>query len=215
MKTKKVGIIMKFIKLVRKLFSALKRKYEISKYNPYTISEYFRKQGAQIGNDCYLSISYLAGEPYLVKLGNHVGIAAGVQFLTHNLGWVYRDKIPDLQLFGKIIVEDNCNIGINAMILPNVTIGRNSIIAAGSIVTKDIPPNSIAVGVPAKIIGNTYENFEKVKLIWAEQKPEGYMKELILGNHYSAAYFDSLRSRPEYKKLLRKHLTKLFWGEER
>jgi acetyltransferase-like isoleucine patch superfamily enzyme len=205
---------MKFISFSKKLMSALRKRYEIGKYNPYTIAEYFRKQGAQIGDHCYIAIRQLAGEPYLVKLGNHVGIALGVQFLTHNLGWIYRDKIPDLQSFGKIVVEDNCNIGVNALILPNVTIGRNSIIAAGSVVVNDIPPNSIAAGVPAKVIGSTIEYFERAKRIWSEQKPEGYLTELTPEN-YTPAYFDSLRTKPEYRKLLRKHLTTILWGEER
>jgi len=53
---------------------------------------------------------------------------------------------------GKVILKKNCKIGSHSTILPNITIGKNSIIGAHSLVTKDIPGNVIAYGVPAKII---------------------------------------------------------------
>lgn len=201
--------------MIWKYLTLIRRKYKQSRYDPYSIAEYFREQGAQIGENCFFSIKSVGTEPWLVCIGNHVGIASGVQFLTHSLGWNYRDKIPDIQIFGKIVIEDNCNIGVNALILPDVTIGKNSIIAAGSVVTKDIPPNSIAAGIPAKVIGNADEYFNVAKEKWRVQKPEGYMTELEVGQLYTPRYMDSIRSKRENRYLLRKHLTKLFWGEER
>ena len=53
---------------------------------------------------------------------------------------------------GGITIEDNVQIGENCVILPGVTIGRNSLVGAGSVVTKSIPPYSVAVGNPAKVI---------------------------------------------------------------
>jgi acetyltransferase-like isoleucine patch superfamily enzyme len=206
---------MKGFSMLKKVFSLIKNQYEIRKYMNYNIAEYFRMQGAQIGEDCFFSIRTLSSEPFLIKIGNHVGVASGVQFLTHSLGWSFRDRIPDLQVFGKIVIGNNCNIGVNAIILPNVTIGDNCVIAAGAIVIKDIPSNSIVAGVPGKVIGNTDDYFEKARKTWEAQKPEGYLAELQPGKTYSPAYFDSVRSKPEYRKLLRNHLTKLFWGEER
>lgn len=206
---------MKVFKLIKKIITLIKSKYQISKYDNYTIANYFRSQGAQIGEDCFFSIRNLASEPYLVKIGNHVGIANGVQLLTHSLGWSFRDRIPDIQIFGKIVIEDNCNIGVNAIILPNVTIGKNSVIAAGAIVVKDIPPNSIAGGVPAKVLGNVDDYFENLKKTWEQQKPKGYMSEMSMEKKYSPAEFDVLRGKPKNRMLLRRHLTKLFWGEEK
>ena len=52
---------------------------------------------------------------------------------------------------GPIIIEDKCWIGANAVILPGVTIGSHCVVAAGAVVTKDIPDNSIAIGVPAVV----------------------------------------------------------------
>jgi serine acetyltransferase len=60
-------------------------------------------------------------------------------------------------------------IGANAQILPKVHIGRNSIIGAGSVVISDIPPDSIAIGVPARVIGSTLKYREKNIAIWNEE----------------------------------------------
>lgn len=51
-----------------------------------------------------------------------------------------------------VIIEDNCWIGANAILLPGVTIGRCSVVGAGSVVTKDVPPYSVVVGSPARVI---------------------------------------------------------------
>jgi galactoside O-acetyltransferase len=55
---------------------------------------------------------------------------------------------------GNIIIEDDCWLGANVVILKNVTIGRGSIVGAGAVVNRDIPPLSIALGVPAQIVGS-------------------------------------------------------------
>lgn len=202
---------MRIIPILKKTVKLIKLSLIILKYNQYNRAELFRKQGAQIGEDCHLGISSLASEPFLVKIGNHVGIATGVQLLTHSLGWNFRDRIPDIQVFGKIVIEDNCNIGVNAIILPDVTIGENCIVAAGSVVTKDVLPNSMVGGCPAKVIGNTEDYFERIKESWKIQKPKDYASEMIEGKYYSPQYFDRIRSMPKNRKKLRTHLVKLFW----
>lgn len=135
---------------------------------------YWRKLGAAIGDECriYPSAS-LGSEPYLVKIGNHVRINNGVIFVTHDGGlWVVRglakfgtisaDAING-ELFGKISIGNNVHIGTNSIIMPNVHIGNNCIVGCGAVVTKNIPDNSVAVGVPAKVIETVYEYYEKNK----------------------------------------------------
>lgn len=106
-----------------------------------------------------------------MRIGNNVCIAAGVNFITHDiLEYMlnYRDKELKLpQYIGPIDIKDNVFIGANSTILYNVTIGENSIIAAGSVVTKNVPSNSVVWGGPAKVIGNFDEFVEKRKKKYA------------------------------------------------
>jgi len=154
------------------VFRQLQTAYELRRYNPRTIAEYFRKQGAQIGEGCFIVPTYLGTEPYLIKIGNRVAVAAGVGFVTHDgAAWVFRDQVPDLQVFGPIVIEDNCFIGMNAILCPNVRIGRNSVVAAGSVVISDVPPNSVVMGVPARPWGSLDKYREKCMERWAQQRP--------------------------------------------
>lgn len=137
------------------------------------IKRYWIKKGLVIGHDCEIYQSAVFGsEPYLVRLGNHVRINRDVEFVTHDGGvWVLRhlagqntgidDKVKKADLFGPIVVGDNVHIGTRAIIMPNVTIGNNCIIGCGAIVTKDIPDNSIAVGIPARVIETIDDYYKK------------------------------------------------------
>lgn len=97
-------------------------------------------------------------------MGNNVHLTDGVRFITHDGGTLlFRNRIADLEITKPISVGDNIYIGNNVMILPGVTIGNNVIIGAGAVVSKDIPDNSIAVGVPARVIKSTDEYLNKIK----------------------------------------------------
>jgi acetyltransferase-like isoleucine patch superfamily enzyme len=158
-----------------KLKQRIRLLLELRRYDNFSIAEYFRKQGAQIGENCHIVPRRLGTEPYLVKIGNHVAISEGVILHTHDGGtWVFRDEFPGLRVFGPIIIEDNCLIGVNAQILPNVRIGRDSIVAAGSVVIADVPPDSIVMGVPARRIGARSIYKEKCLKRWAEQRPPDF-----------------------------------------
>lgn len=106
----------------------------------------------------------LSSEPSLIFLGRKVCISAEVHFVTHDGGyWVPRNiDIPfkgDSR--GEIKIGDNVFIGIKTIILPRVTVGDNVIIAAGSVVTKNIPANSVWGGVPARRICSIEEYVAK------------------------------------------------------
>ena len=103
-------------------------------------------------------------EPWLITLGNNVHITAGVKFLTHDGGTLlYRNQVPDLEITKPITVGNDVYIGNNVLILPGVTIGNNVVIGAGAVVSRDIPDNSVAVGVPARVIKTADEYLEKLK----------------------------------------------------
>ncbi|MBZ2167132.1 hypothetical protein K8N75_13895 [Methanobacterium sp. VT] len=70
--------------------------------------------------------------------------------------------IPWLDKVGKIDIKDNVFIGNSAIILPNITIGPNAIIGAGSIVTKNVPSNTVVAGNPAKVICSLDEYIKKI-----------------------------------------------------
>lgn len=127
---------------------------------------FFRKQGVLIGEECEIRCSSFGSEPYLVSIGNHVRINSGVRFVTHDGGvWVLRrcSKLPNcekIDKFGGVTVGNNVHIGNDAIIMPGVTIGNNVIIGCGAVVTHDIPSNSVAVGIPARVI-ETIEEYEQ------------------------------------------------------
>ena len=121
-------------------------------YKRIATIRYARSIGVTVGENCRLGNVSFSTEPYLVTIGNHVS-ATCVRFETHDGGvWVFRENEPDIDVIKPIVVGDNVYIGYQAMILPGVTIGDNVIVGAGAVVTKDIPPNSVVVGVPAKVI---------------------------------------------------------------
>jgi acetyltransferase-like isoleucine patch superfamily enzyme len=113
---------------------------------------YARSIGVRVGKDCRLIGVHFGSEPFLVTLGDHVS-AADVSFITHDGGvWVFRDSSPEVELFGPITVGNNVFLGAGVRVLAGVTIGDNVVVGAGALVVSDIPPNCVAVGVPAKAI---------------------------------------------------------------
>jgi len=124
-------------------------------------------------------------EPFLIEIGDNVTITQNVTFHTHDGGvWVFREKYPFINVFGKIIVGNNVFIGSNTIILPDVTIGDNVVIGTGSIVTKSIPPNVVVAGVPAKIIKTIFDYEKSIlgKSIILKEKTKDKRKEIII-NH--------------------------------
>lgn len=117
-----------------------------------------------IGNGVRIGMSNVLIGP--VQIGNNVIFAQNIVTSGLNHGYENIDipicKQPTTT--SKIIVEDDCWIGANAVLTAGITIGKHCVIAAGAIVTKNIPPYSIAVGNPAKVIKQY--NFETK--VWAK-----------------------------------------------
>lgn len=114
--------------------------------------------------------SSIPAEPYLVKIGSNVRVAANVSFVTHDIisGLFENDNTVDFApkgqfYMGTIDIKDNVMIGSNSVIMYNTVIGPNAIIAAGSVVVSDVLPGTIVGGNPAKVIGSYYELLEKRK----------------------------------------------------
>ena len=126
-----------------------------------------KKKGVQLGNGIEIGKNVNFGsEPYLIEIENNVRISSNVNFITHDGGlWTLRKMgfLENADYFGKIIIKENVNIGMNATIMPGVTIGKNSIVGFGAVVTKDVEPNTVVAGIPAKKIETIQEYYEKKK----------------------------------------------------
>ena len=140
-------------------------------------ADYFRKKKIfyHVGKNVYYYPNILPAEPFLVCLHDNIIIAAGTRLITHsveNIIFNNEDSNLDKKKFackyGKIEIHDNVYIGANAIIKFGVTIGKNCVIAAGAVVTKDVPEGSVVAGIPAKVIGS-YEDLKKRRLEYSQE----------------------------------------------
>jgi acetyltransferase-like isoleucine patch superfamily enzyme len=125
----------------------------------------FIGRGLQIADDCRLiGMPDFGSEPYLISIGRHVTVSTGVTFINHDGGtWVFRDdpRYREVIKYGRIVIHENCFIGAGATIMPGVSIGPNAVVAAQSVVTADVPPNSVVGGIPARVLMPVKEYAEK------------------------------------------------------
>ena len=155
---------MRFLKVLKQKIG-----YLYYRWDEKTYEKFLRKKGIKIGENTYWgdvkTINIDTSRPSLVEIGNNVRIDTGMTILTHDFPtWVFRQVYNDfVSSSGKVCIGDNVYCAQNVTILKNVTIGNNCIIGFGSIVTKDIPPNSVVVGQPAKVISTLDEYYLKCK----------------------------------------------------
>lgn len=142
--------------MIQKILNFYRKKF----WSPERYAKYL---GVKIGEKCNIQDVNFGSEPYLIEIGNHVQITSGTKIFTHGAAWVLREKYPNIDFFGKVIIKNNVYIGNNSLIMAGVTIGNNVIVAAGSVVTKSVSDNMIVGGNPAKIIGDI-EAFEQKML---------------------------------------------------
>jgi len=126
---------------------------------------YARKKGVKVGENCRIYIKNWGSEPFLVTIGDHVTVTSGVKFITHDGSTclVKDEHGKRYQRFAPIQVGSHVFIGVNTIIMPGVTIGSNVVIGAGSVVTKDIPGHSVAIGVPAKVVSKFADYQAKIQ----------------------------------------------------
>lgn len=124
---------------------------------------YARHIGVTIGKNCLINTRNWSSEPYLIYIGNNVQLTHNVHIHTHGGGNAVRHMYPKFDVFGKVIIEDWAYIGCCSQIMPGVTIGKGALVAAGSVVTKSVPPGVVVGGNPAKILCTIEEYIHKNK----------------------------------------------------
>jgi acetyltransferase-like isoleucine patch superfamily enzyme len=120
--------------------------------NVRILTSALKRQQIQIGNNCIINPDcILDGRVGQIIIRDNVDIGRGTWIFT-----LEHDPHSDYHVTksGDVVIEDNVWIASRVIILPGVTIGRGAVIACGAVVTKNVPPMSIAAGIPAKVIGN-------------------------------------------------------------
>lgn len=156
--------------------------------------QFLIKQGAKIGKGTRFNCNTaaLGTEPYLIEIGENCLFASDTRFITHDGGisvlnnlnkFVKSGKNIKMDKISPIKIGNNVYTGIRAVIMPGVIIGDNVVIGACSVVTHDIPSNSVVAGVPAKIICSIDEYYHKslpkvepTLTMTKKQKKEFYLK---------------------------------------
>ena len=144
--------------MVNKFVNAIVNAY-LRKFHPV---KWARRIGVKVGDHTTISPeTHFPEEPYLITIGNHVQITRAVSMFSHGGGQVARRQIPAFDCFGKIVIEDWAYVGAESLIMPGVTIGEGSLVAAGSVVTKSVPPHTVVGGNPARVLCTTEEYVER------------------------------------------------------
>ena len=126
---------------------------------------------AEMGENCFFQPHKLPTDPKCIKFHNNVFVAADVTFINHDVIFLmlnHMDNERHCEHLDCIEVMDNCFLGLGSKIMGGVKIGPNAIVAAGSVVTKDVPPGTVVAGVPARVIGS----FEDVVKKQAEESAQ-------------------------------------------
>ncbi|MCK5343232.1 MAG: acyltransferase [Candidatus Heimdallarchaeota archaeon] len=138
--------------------------------SPKRYIKFLKNQGIKIGDDLWVtpkvkSLNIDVTRPSLLEIGNQVRLNRNLTILTHDGGfYVLRNKYKEfIPQSGRVKIGNNVYFGRNCTVFKGVTIGDNCIIGFGSIVTKDIPSNSVAVGAPARVVSTLEDYYKKRK----------------------------------------------------
>ncbi|MBQ8529366.1 MAG: acyltransferase [Clostridia bacterium] len=178
--------------VIKKIINKIK--FILRNRNSKSKVEYLKKVGAKIGEKTVLlcSTDAFGTEPYLITVGKNCLMSGEVYIITHDGGVNVLNNLryfdgTKMDKIAPVKIGDNVYIGYRAIIMPGVTIGNNVLIGAGAIVTRDIPDNSVAVGVPARCVKNIDEYYESGKeknqffptvSMYGEEKKEYILKHI-------------------------------------
>jgi maltose O-acetyltransferase len=160
-------------------------KLNLYSINPITIIKRFQykllvKAGLSLGKNVYLDERVSLDPPFcwLISIGDDCTLAKNVVILAHDAS---TKRYLNYTKIGRVQIGNRTFIGASSVILPGVTIGKNVIIGAGSVVTHDIPDNCVAYGNPAKVIEATEAYIQRQKMNF-DRRPRYQAKGWTIGN---------------------------------
>lgn len=158
------------------IMSILKNKWV--RRSSASLVEYYRSKGVSIGEGSVFrspgSTKIDLMRPSLIRIGEGVDMNSNFTIMAHDFSHrvfvlLYGEFLSSS---GAVTIGNNIYFGTNVTILKGVTIGDNCVIGAGSIVTRDIPANSVAAGVPCKVICSIEDYYKKRKMQWIDEAIE-------------------------------------------
>lgn len=126
-------------------------------------------QGLKLGKNVEIASDYFfdPSHCFLISIGSNTIVAPNVKLVAHDAS---TKLLLGYTKIGKIDIGENCFLGESVIVLPGVTVGENSVIGSGSVVTRSIPDNSVAAGNPAKVIMSTDEYKKKILTMKGDKK---------------------------------------------
>jgi len=170
------------LNLLRRIISGLRQK-KIESY-----LEDLQNKGLLLGsNTSILEPFFLDPQHcFLISIGDNCTLAPNVRLIAHDAS---TKQYLGYTRIGKIMIHDNCFIGDSVIVLPNVSIGENTIIGAGAVVNRDVPENVVAAGNPVKVICSLNEYTDKIA---AAAKEKGVYGDEYLLENITAARMDEM-----------------------
>jgi maltose O-acetyltransferase len=132
--------------------------------------ERYRVLGMHLGREVALPPSCWIDEAhcFLISIGDHVGFGERCQILAHD---AQMNEFLGVTRVGRVVIHESCHIGAGTIILPGVEIGPRTIVAAGSVVSRSLPPDTFCMGAPARAISPLAEYLERHERA-AEKRPQ-------------------------------------------
>lgn len=124
-----------------------------------TILKAYHRNFLEIGDNCWIGQQCFIHSAGGIAIGHNVGIGPGVKILSsyHQEEGIEIPIMSSDLVFAAVSIADDCDLGAGSIVLPGVSIGKGCQVGAGAVVRRDLPPYSVAAGVPARVLRSRAE----------------------------------------------------------
>ncbi len=160
-----IGLLVDFSFPFRRMIAARLFKRCGDHFNAEQNVQFNFGQNIEVGNDVFINRNVFMDSKGGIEIGDFCGLGENVVIFTHS----HSESVHDIRSYGKVTIGSYAKVYSNSMIMPGVTIGNQAIVAAMSVVTKDVPPNTVVAGVPARPVrerNNKGHNGMELHHIW-------------------------------------------------